>query len=147
MSQTELYGNEIVNFFPRKAPLMYKYQITLICSKLKSSNLQLWKNPPTHPWYNRQAPGGVFAIMVDKVVQTTNIRLVNEYIKSTLFGSRVYGMEYLISISSAYNIPQNFSISEFSPTIAEKLLDDATSNYLFPQENLQHSAYHEEEFR
>ncbi|GFW28533.1 hypothetical protein TNCV_753641 [Trichonephila clavipes] len=29
-----------------------------IFSKTKSLIQELWKTPPTHPWYNRQAPGG-----------------------------------------------------------------------------------------
>ncbi|GIY06122.1 hypothetical protein CDAR_551801 [Caerostris darwini] len=37
-----------------------------ICSKIKTSNQQLWKIPPTHPWYNKQAPGGTLTIKADK---------------------------------------------------------------------------------
>ncbi|GFT76888.1 transposable element Tcb2 transposase [Trichonephila clavipes] len=38
-----------------------------IFSKTKSLIQELWKTPPTHPWYNRQAPGGSLSIKVDRV--------------------------------------------------------------------------------
>ncbi|GFS73031.1 hypothetical protein TNCV_391501 [Trichonephila clavipes] len=53
-----------------------------IFSKTKSLIQELWKTPPTHPWYNRQAPGGALSIKADRVVQTT-IRLEREDIYSS----------------------------------------------------------------
>ncbi|GFV20818.1 hypothetical protein TNCV_283371 [Trichonephila clavipes] len=48
-----------------------------IFSKTKSLIQELWKTPPTHPWYNRQAPGGALSIKADRVVQTTISRLAS----------------------------------------------------------------------
>ncbi|GIY33852.1 hypothetical protein CEXT_29321 [Caerostris extrusa] len=38
----------------------------------KTLNQQPWKTPPTHPWYNRQAPGGALIIKADRAVRSTN---------------------------------------------------------------------------
>ncbi|GIY21918.1 hypothetical protein CDAR_200281 [Caerostris darwini] len=46
-----------------------------ICSKIRTSNQQLWKIPLSLPWYNMQAPGGDLIIKADRVIQITNSRL------------------------------------------------------------------------
>ncbi|GFU14149.1 RNase H domain-containing protein [Trichonephila clavipes] len=54
--------------------------------------LQLWKTPPTHPWYNKQAPGGALSIKADRVVQTTISRLASGHIRGLSFhlGQKIY---------------------------------------------------------
>ncbi|GFU17912.1 hypothetical protein TNCV_4029301 [Trichonephila clavipes] len=56
-----------------------------IFSKPKSLIQELWKTPPTHPWYNRQAPGGALSIKADRVVQTTISRLASGHIRGLSF--------------------------------------------------------------
>ncbi|GFY06466.1 RNase H domain-containing protein [Trichonephila clavipes] len=53
---------------------------------------ELWKTPPTHPWYNRQAPGGALSIKADRVVQTTISRLASGHIRGLSFnlGQKIY---------------------------------------------------------
>ncbi|GFY06127.1 replication factor C subunit 3 [Trichonephila clavipes] len=53
---------------------------------------ELWKTPPTHPWYNRQAPGGALSIQADRVVQTTISRLASGHIRGLSFniGQKIY---------------------------------------------------------
>ncbi|GFV38365.1 RNase H domain-containing protein [Trichonephila clavipes] len=47
---------------------------------------------PTHPWYNRQAPGGALSIKADRVVQTTISRLASGHIRGLSFnlGQKIY---------------------------------------------------------
>ncbi|GFV22923.1 RNase H domain-containing protein [Trichonephila clavipes] len=61
-------------------------------SKTKSLIQELWKTPPTHPWYNRQAPGGALSIKADRVVQTTISRLASGHIRGLSFnlGQKIY---------------------------------------------------------
>ncbi|GFY21293.1 hypothetical protein TNCV_3993371 [Trichonephila clavipes] len=63
-----------------------------IFSKTKSLIQELWKTPPTHPWYNRQAPGGALSIKADRVVQTTISRLASGHIRGLSFnlGQKIY---------------------------------------------------------
>ncbi|GFV30918.1 uncharacterized protein TNCV_4013521 [Trichonephila clavipes] len=60
--------------------------------KTKSLIQELWKTPPTHPWYNRQATGGALSIKADRVVQTTIIRLSSGHIRGLSFnlGQKIY---------------------------------------------------------
>ncbi|GFS84110.1 RNase H domain-containing protein [Trichonephila clavipes] len=53
---------------------------------------KLWKTPPTHAWYNRQAPGGALPIKADRVVQTTISRLASGHIRGLSFnlGQKIY---------------------------------------------------------
>ncbi|GFV50105.1 RNase H domain-containing protein [Trichonephila clavipes] len=53
---------------------------------------ELWKTPPTHPWYNRQAPGGALSIKADRVVQTTISRLASGHTRGLSFhlGQKIY---------------------------------------------------------
>ncbi|GFU67777.1 RNase H domain-containing protein [Trichonephila clavipes] len=53
---------------------------------------ELWKTPLTHPWYNRQAPGGALSIKADRVVQTTISRLASGHIRGLSFnlGQKIY---------------------------------------------------------
>ncbi|GFV49030.1 RNase H domain-containing protein [Trichonephila clavipes] len=53
---------------------------------------ELWKTPPTHPWYNRQAPGGALSIKADRVAQTTISRLASGHIRGLSFnlGQKIY---------------------------------------------------------
>ncbi|GFS99283.1 RNase H domain-containing protein [Trichonephila clavipes] len=64
---------------------------TSLC-KTKSLIQELWKTPPTHPWYNRQAPGGALSIKADRVVQTTISRLASGHIRGLSFnlGQEIY---------------------------------------------------------
>ncbi|GFV03372.1 hypothetical protein TNCV_4019691 [Trichonephila clavipes] len=59
---------------------------------MKSLIQELWKTPPTHPWYNRQAPGGALSIKADRVVQTTISRLASGHIRGLSFnlGQKIY---------------------------------------------------------
>ena len=52
---------------------------------VKISDRHLWKVPPAHPWYGRQAPGGALAFKGDRVVQTTISRLASGHIKCLFF--------------------------------------------------------------
>ncbi|GFW96303.1 probable RNA-directed DNA polymerase from transposon X-element [Trichonephila clavipes] len=63
-----------------------------IFSKTKSLIQELWKTPPTHPWYNRQAPGGALSIKADKVVQTTISWLESGHTRNLSFhlGQKIY---------------------------------------------------------
>ncbi|GFY16423.1 RNase H domain-containing protein [Trichonephila clavipes] len=63
-----------------------------IFSKTKSLIQELWKTPPTHPWYNRQAPGGALSIKADRVVQTTISRLASGHTRGLSFhlGQKIY---------------------------------------------------------
>ncbi|GFW52086.1 RNase H domain-containing protein [Trichonephila clavipes] len=63
-----------------------------IFSKTKSLIQELWKTPPTHPWYNRQAPGGALSIKADRVFQTTISRLASGHIRGLSFhlGQKIY---------------------------------------------------------
>ncbi|GFU70985.1 hypothetical protein TNCV_3350081 [Trichonephila clavipes] len=63
-----------------------------IFSKTKSLIQEPWKTPPTHPWYNRQAPGGAFSIKADRIVQTTISRLASGHIRGLSFhlGQKIY---------------------------------------------------------
>ncbi|GFV06235.1 RNase H domain-containing protein [Trichonephila clavipes] len=63
-----------------------------VFSKTKSLIQELWKTPPTHPWYNRQAPGGALSIKADRVVQTTISRLASGHTRGLSFhlGQKIY---------------------------------------------------------
>ncbi|GFS83662.1 putative RNA-directed DNA polymerase from transposon BS [Trichonephila clavipes] len=75
-SHNGLFGNDTADLLAKEGvteDLMSRRTLTFseIFSKTKSLIQELWKTPPTHPWYNRQAPGGALSIKADRVVQTT----------------------------------------------------------------------------
>ncbi|GFW36959.1 RNase H domain-containing protein [Trichonephila clavipes] len=82
------------NMKPFTDGLMSRRTLTFseIFSKTKSLIQELWKTPPTHPWYNRQAPGGALSIKADRVVQTTISRLASGHIRGLSFnlGQKIY---------------------------------------------------------
>ncbi|GFU49744.1 uncharacterized protein TNCV_2930301 [Trichonephila clavipes] len=79
-------------------PPEYLRQLALeIINKIPATAMQiytdeLWKTPPTHPWYNRQAAGGALSIKADRVVQTTISRLASGHIRGLSFnlGQKIY---------------------------------------------------------
>ncbi|GFV98418.1 hypothetical protein TNCV_623771 [Trichonephila clavipes] len=76
---------------PRKNIALTAKEIESSSSPNKISE-KLWKTPPTHPWYNRQAPGGALSIKADRVVQTTISRLASGHIRGLSFnlGQKIY---------------------------------------------------------
>ncbi|GFX31294.1 putative RNA-directed DNA polymerase from transposon BS [Trichonephila clavipes] len=62
-SHIGLFGNDTADLLAKEGvteDLMSRRTLTFseFFSKTKSLIQELWKTPPTHPWYNRQAPGG-----------------------------------------------------------------------------------------
>ncbi|GFS64682.1 putative RNA-directed DNA polymerase from transposon BS [Trichonephila clavipes] len=85
-SHIGLFGNDTADLLAKEGVtenLMSRRTLTFseIFSKTKSLIQELWKTPPTHPWYNRQAPGGALSIKADRVVQTTISRLASGHIR------------------------------------------------------------------
>ncbi|GFW46252.1 uncharacterized protein TNCV_2813471 [Trichonephila clavipes] len=96
-SHIGLFGNDTADLLAKEGVtenLMSRRTLTFseIFSKTKSLIQELWKTPPTHPWYNRQAPGGALSIKADRVVQTTISRLASGHIRglSFNFGQKIY---------------------------------------------------------
>ncbi|GFV00043.1 replication factor C subunit 3 [Trichonephila clavipes] len=96
-SHIGLFGNDTADLLAKEGVtenLMSRRTLTFseIFSKTKSLIQELWKTPPTHPWYNRQAPGGALSIKADRVVQTTISRLASGYIRglSLNLGQKIY---------------------------------------------------------
>ncbi|GFV00404.1 putative RNA-directed DNA polymerase from transposon BS [Trichonephila clavipes] len=61
-SHIGLFGNDTADLLAKEGvteDLMSRRTLTFseIFSKTKSLIQELWKTPPSHPWYNRQAPG------------------------------------------------------------------------------------------
>ncbi|GFX23603.1 RNase H domain-containing protein [Trichonephila clavipes] len=89
-SHIGLFGNDTADLLAKEGVtenLMSRRTLTFseIFSKTKSLIQELWKTPPTHPWYNRQAPGGALSIKADRVVQTTISRLASGHIRGLSF--------------------------------------------------------------
>ncbi|GFX74919.1 putative RNA-directed DNA polymerase from transposon BS [Trichonephila clavipes] len=89
-SHIGLFGNDTADLLAKEGvteDLMSRRTLTFseIFSKTKSLIQELWKTPPTHPWYNRQAPGGALSIKVDRVVQTTISRLASGHTRGFSF--------------------------------------------------------------
>ncbi|GFU81802.1 RNase H domain-containing protein [Trichonephila clavipes] len=81
-SHIGLFGNDTADLLAKEGvteDLMSRRTLTFseLFSKTKSLIQELWKTPPTHPWYIRQAPGGALSIKADRVVQTTISRLAS----------------------------------------------------------------------
>ncbi|GFW24640.1 medium-chain acyl-CoA ligase ACSF2, mitochondrial [Trichonephila clavipes] len=96
-SHIGLFGNDTADLLAKEGvteDLMSRRTLTFseIFSKTKSLIQELWKTPPTHPWYNRQAPGGALSIKADRVVQTTISRLASGHIRGLSFhlGKKIY---------------------------------------------------------
>ncbi|GFV63714.1 RNase H domain-containing protein [Trichonephila clavipes] len=96
-SHIGLFGNDTADLLAKEGVtenLMSRRTLTFseIFSKTKSLIQELWKTPPTHPWYNRQAPGGALSIKADRVVQTTISRLASGHIRGLSFnlGQKIY---------------------------------------------------------
>ncbi|GFW89998.1 protein CASC3 [Trichonephila clavipes] len=96
-SHIGLFGNDAADLLAKEGvteDLMSRRTLTFseIFSKTKSLIQELWKTLPTHPWYNRQAPGGALSIKADRVVQTTISRLASGYIRGLSFhlGQKIY---------------------------------------------------------
>ncbi|GFX86336.1 putative RNA-directed DNA polymerase from transposon BS [Trichonephila clavipes] len=96
-SHIGLFGNDTADLLAKEGvteDLMSRRTLTFseIFSKTKSLIQELWKTPPTHPWYNRQAPGGALSIKADRVVQTTISRLASGHIRGLSFnlGQKIY---------------------------------------------------------
>ncbi|GFW63480.1 putative RNA-directed DNA polymerase from transposon BS [Trichonephila clavipes] len=96
-SHIGLFGNDTADLLAKEGVtenLMSRRTLTFseIFSKTKSLIQELWKIPPTHPWYNRQAPGGALSIKADRVVQTTISRLASGHIRGLPFnlGQKIY---------------------------------------------------------
>ncbi|GFV54051.1 hypothetical protein TNCV_1071741 [Trichonephila clavipes] len=69
-SHIGLFGNDTADLLAKEGVtenLMSRRTLTFseIFSKTKSLIQELWKTPPIHPWYNRQAPGGALSIKAD----------------------------------------------------------------------------------
>ncbi|GFU69651.1 putative RNA-directed DNA polymerase from transposon BS [Trichonephila clavipes] len=67
LSHIGLFGNDTADLLAKEGvteDLMSRRTLTFsdIFSKTKSLIQELWKTHPTHPWYNRQAPGGALSI-------------------------------------------------------------------------------------
>ncbi|GFT24042.1 putative RNA-directed DNA polymerase from transposon BS [Trichonephila clavipes] len=89
-SHIGLFDNDTADLFAKEGvteDLMSRRTLTFseIFSKTKSLIQELWKTPPTHPWYNRQAPGGALSIKADRVVQTTISRLASGHTRGLSF--------------------------------------------------------------
>ncbi|GFX85116.1 RNase H domain-containing protein [Trichonephila clavipes] len=96
-SHIGLFGNDTADLLAKEGvteDLMSRRTLTFseIFSKTKSLIQELWKTPPTHPWYNRQAPGGALSIKADRVVQTTISRLASRHTTGLSFhlGQKIY---------------------------------------------------------
>ncbi|GFW92321.1 RNase H domain-containing protein [Trichonephila clavipes] len=96
-SHIGLFGNDTADLLAKEGVtenLMSRRTLTFseIFSKTKSLIQELWKTPLTHPWYNRQAPGGTLSIKADRVVQTTISRLASGHIRGLSFnlGQKIY---------------------------------------------------------
>ncbi|GFV27519.1 RNase H domain-containing protein [Trichonephila clavipes] len=96
-SHIGLFGNDTADLLAKEGVtenLMSRRTLTFseIFSKTKSLIQELWKTPPIHPWYNRQAPGGALSIKADRVVQTTISRLASGHIRGLSFnlGQKIY---------------------------------------------------------
>ncbi|GFT86484.1 putative RNA-directed DNA polymerase from transposon BS [Trichonephila clavipes] len=96
-SHIGLFGNDTADLLAKEGvieDLMSRRTLTFseIFSKTKSLIQELWKTPPTHPWYNRQAPGGALSIKMDRVVQTTISRLASGHTRGLSFhlGQKIY---------------------------------------------------------
>ncbi|GFW40670.1 putative RNA-directed DNA polymerase from transposon BS [Trichonephila clavipes] len=96
-SHIGLFGNDTADLLAKEGvteDLKSRRTLTFseIFSKTKSLIQELWKTQPTHPWYNRQAPGDVLSINVDRVVQTTISRLESGHTRglSFLLGQKIY---------------------------------------------------------
>ncbi|GFW68068.1 RNase H domain-containing protein [Trichonephila clavipes] len=94
---TLVSGNDTADLLAKEGvteDLMSRRTLTFseIFSKTKSLIQELWKTLPTHPWYNRQAPGGALSIKADRVVQTTISRLASGHIRGLSFnlGQKIY---------------------------------------------------------
>ncbi|GFW32427.1 RNase H domain-containing protein [Trichonephila clavipes] len=89
-SHIGLFGNDTADLLAKEGvteDLMSRRTLTFseIFSKTKSLIQELWKTPPTHPWYNRQASGGALSIKADRVVQTTINRLASGHTRGLSF--------------------------------------------------------------
>ncbi|GFV42019.1 RNase H domain-containing protein [Trichonephila clavipes] len=96
-SHIGLFGNDTADLLAKEGvteDLMPRRTLTFseIFSKTKSLIQELWKTLPTHPWYNRQAPGGALSIKADRVVQTTISRLASGHTRGLSFqlGQKIY---------------------------------------------------------
>ncbi|GFV46394.1 putative RNA-directed DNA polymerase from transposon BS [Trichonephila clavipes] len=96
-SHIGLFGNDTADLLAKEGVtenLMSRRTLTFseIFSKTKSLIQELWKTPPTHPWYNRQAPGGALSLKADRVVQTTISRLASGHIRGLSFnlGQKIF---------------------------------------------------------
>ncbi|GFS90789.1 RNase H domain-containing protein [Trichonephila clavipes] len=95
-SHIGLFGNDTADLLAKEGvteDLMSRRTLTSeFFSKTKSLIQELWKTPPTHPWYNRQAPGGALSIKADRVVQTTISRLASGHTRGLSFhlGQKIY---------------------------------------------------------
>ncbi|GFW29039.1 putative RNA-directed DNA polymerase from transposon BS [Trichonephila clavipes] len=96
-SHIGLFGNDTADLLAKEGvteDLMSRRTLTFseIFSKTKSLIQELWKTPPTHPWYNRQAPGSALSIKPDRIVQTTISRLAREHTRGLSFhlGQKIY---------------------------------------------------------
>ncbi|GFV94007.1 putative RNA-directed DNA polymerase from transposon BS [Trichonephila clavipes] len=94
-SHIGLFGNDTADLLAKEGvteDLMARRTLTFseIFSKTKSLIQELWKTPPTHPWYNRQAPGGALSIKADRVVLTTISRLASTRGLSFHLGQKIY---------------------------------------------------------
>ncbi|GFY11096.1 putative RNA-directed DNA polymerase from transposon BS [Trichonephila clavipes] len=96
-SHIGLFGNDTADLLAKEGVTEDLMSRTLtfseIFSKTKSLIQELWKTPPTHPWYNRQvAPGGALSIKANRVVQTTISRLASGHTRGLSFhlGQKIY---------------------------------------------------------
>ncbi|GFX46670.1 putative RNA-directed DNA polymerase from transposon BS [Trichonephila clavipes] len=96
-SHIGLFGNDTADLLAKEGvteDLMSRRSLTFseIFFKTKSLIQELWKTPPIHPWYNRQAPDGALSIKVDRVVQTTISRLASGHTRGLSFhlGQKIY---------------------------------------------------------
>ncbi|GFY22001.1 RNase H domain-containing protein [Trichonephila clavipes] len=96
-SHIGLFGNDTADLLAKEGvteDLMSRRTLNFseIFSKTKSLIQELWKTPPTHPWYNRQAPGGSLSIKSDRVVQTTISRHASGHTRGLSFhlGQKIY---------------------------------------------------------
>ncbi|GFW58947.1 transposable element Tc3 transposase [Trichonephila clavipes] len=69
-SHIGLFGNDTADLLAKEGvteDLMSRRTLTFseFFFKTKSLIPELWKTPPTHPWYNKQAPGGALSIKAD----------------------------------------------------------------------------------
>ncbi|GFX23534.1 RNase H domain-containing protein [Trichonephila clavipes] len=95
-SHIGLFGSDTADLLAKEGvteDLMSRRTLTLSENFLKTKSLiqELWKTPPTHSWYNRQAPGGALS-KADRVVQTTISRLASGHTRGLSFhlGQKIY---------------------------------------------------------